>query len=473
MLGQNSSQEALYQVVNLESLVPQNHWLRRIDAVLNLSAVRQIVADCYTPGRGRPSVDPEVAIRMMIIGALCELSDRELCQEVGMHAGYRWFCRLNFHDPVPDHSTLSRLRNERWAGSDVFLRFFEQTVAQCVSAGIVSGRHVSVDGTQIRANASMQSLERKSDSGDDEAGEPPSEGAAAALDTLEPQPEGGWQGHGEKYSNETHYSRTDPDARLYRKADGQSASLSYLSHNLIDTRSRVILACTTTHATGLAEREAALALLDEHENRRERLGLHQAVEILTGDKGYGPSEFVADLIDRGITPHVPLLANLQMEPVRIYRRRTFNLARQRKRLERARLLMARNATRLAMASPGYAVSRKLRTRSEHLFAEAKNEHGLGRARHRGLVKVNWRNLMIAAVQNLKRLEKDARRKAREVVASLVNAQIRARNRLTALAKRHYDQFGQPTLRFKPARQRAWRYVSAISQHGTCLSSTAF
>jgi transposase len=469
MLGQNPSQQAIYQMTDLESLVPKNHRLRQIDAALDLRFVREALADCYVSGKGRPSVDPELVIRMMILGVLYDLSDRQLCDEVRMHAGFRWFCRLNFHDPVPDHSTLSRLRNERWAGSDVFQRLFEQVLSQCVAAGLISGRHVSVDGTQIQANASMKSLQPRSDSGDDEVEGPPSDQSPGAGDLREPQPKGAWQGHGEKYSNETHYSRTDPDARLYCKGPHERGSLSYLSHNLIDTKGRVILGCMTTHATGFAEREAALALLNEHALRRERLGLDQAVEILTADKGYGPSDFVADLIDRGITPHVPLRANLELEPVPVYQRRTFKLAQQRKRLERIRLVKARNATRLAMATHGYAVSRKLRTRSEHLFAEAKNEHGLGQAQLRGLVKVNWRCQMIATVQNLKRLVQHTRRKAQGAVASLVHAQIRAQNRLTDLRRHHCHRVGQPIRSF----QTASRYMTTISQRGTPYCSTAF
>jgi IS5 family transposase len=146
---------------------------------------------------------------MMILGALYNLSDRKLCDEIRMHAGFRWFCRLNFHDPVPDHSTLSRLRNERWARSDVFAKLFEKVLADCAASGTVSGRHVSVDGTQIRADASMKSLERKEEDDPDETPPPP----------AEPQPEGAWQGHGARYSNATHESTSDPDARLYRKGN--------------------------------------------------------------------------------------------------------------------------------------------------------------------------------------------------------------------------------------------------------------
>ena len=379
-------------MVDLESLVPQGHRLRKIDAALDLSFVRDAVRSCYTEDRGRPSVDPELAVRMMILGVLYDLSDRQLCDELCMHAGFRWFCRLNFHDPVPDHSCLSRLRNERWAQSELFTQLFEQVLGQCAELGMIGGRHASVDGTQIAANASMKSMEAVEDQEDDSPDEP-----------AEPQGEGEWQGHGERYSNQTHRSQSDGDARLYRKGKQRGAKLSYLVHDLIDTKSRVILGRRASLATGTAERESALALLDEHEARREALGVKQAVEVLSGDAGYGASEFVADVLDRDILPHVPLQANPEMEAVPTWQRRTFDLTRYRKRCENVRQAKARNRVREAQRTHGYTVSRKLRVRSEHIFAEAKNEHGLGRARHRSLARVDRHSLLIAAVQNLKRL----------------------------------------------------------------------
>ena len=191
MIGQNKCEPALFQMVDLESLVPQGHRLRKIDAALDLRFVRQAVSTCYVPGRGRPSIDPELAVRMMILGVLYDLSDRQLCDEVRMHAGFRWFCRLNFHDPVPDHSTLSRLRNERWVESDLFTRLFEEVLRGCITTGMVSGHHVSADGTQIQANASMQSLERRkaSDEASEASGKPPDSPAQSSLNKAkEPQP---------------------------------------------------------------------------------------------------------------------------------------------------------------------------------------------------------------------------------------------------------------------------------------------
>lgn len=395
MLGKNRSEPALFQMVDIESIVPAKHILRRLDSVLDLTFVREEVAKCYATGRGRPGIDPELAVRMMILGVVYNLSDRELCDEIAMHAGMRWFCRLNFHDPVPDHSTLSRLRNERWAQSGLFQRLFDEVLRQCAEAGMLSGRHLSVDGTEVRADASVKSLTPR----DWRNPPPPPTGGAP----REPQPAGAWSAHGVKFSNETHRCVTDPDARLYRKGNGRAANLCYLAHDLIDTKSRVILRRAVTRATGGAEREAALQMLDEVLQEGEALGLPNAPEILTADTGYGTAEFVADVIDRGVLPHIPLLSNEKEEPVRTYQRRTFDLDRKRRRVEKIRRAKACQQVRGQYSTRGYQVSRKLRVRNEHLFAEGKNEHGLDRARRRGLNRVQGQMTLVAVVQNLKRL----------------------------------------------------------------------
>jgi transposase len=400
MLGRNHSEPALFQMVDLESMVPDNHRLRKIDSVLDLRFVHEAVAECYTAKRGRPSIDPELALRMMLLGTLYNLSDRELCDEIAMHAGMRWFCRLNFHDPVPDHSTLSRLRNERWAESGLFDRLFDEVVRQCGEAGLISGRHLSVDGTQIQANASMKSLRPRDP---ENPLEPPSSVGGGGGRIYEPQPQGSWSAHGVKYSNRTHRSATDPDARLYRKDDQVRARLSYLGHDLIDTKSRVILRRRVSQATGWAERDSALQMLDEVIESREALGIPKQVEILSADAGYGTGEFVADVLERGVAPHTPLLASEKEDEVPSYQRRTFDLGRERRRREKIRRATARKQVRALHGTTGYQVSRKLRIRNEHLFAEGKNEHGLDRARRRGLERVQVQMGLIAVIQNLKRL----------------------------------------------------------------------
>lgn len=402
MLGENSSEPTLFQMVDVEALVPADHKLRKIDAVLDLSFVKDAVSECYATSTGRPSVDPELALRMMLLGVLYDLSDRELCDEIGMHAGMRWFCRLNFHDPVPDHSTLSRLRNERWGESGLFDRLMDEVVRQCSEAGLVSGRHLSVDGTEIRADASMKSVRRRGPEGKGEdrpRRDPPSGGQGGG----EPRPTGDWEGRGERYRNRTHFSSTDPDARLYRKDNSQGAALKYLAHDLIDTKSRVVLRRTVTRATGTAEREAALEMLDEVLERKAELGLVRQPEVLTGDTGYGSGEFVTEVLDRDVWPHIPLLASAEMEGIPTWQRRTLDLERKRARQRKVKEARARNRVRELMKTRGYTVSRKLRIRSEHVFAEAKTCHGLGRARRRGLWRVQDQATLTAVVQNLKRL----------------------------------------------------------------------
>jgi transposase len=149
--------ERVYARVNAPDMWDAHDYRK---SLLDLGFVHEAVAECSSKSRGRPSIDPEVAVRMMLLGVLYDLSDRELCDEIQMHAGMRWFLGLNFHDPVPDHSTLSRLRNERWAKSELWQRLRDRVLEQCAEAGLLSGRHLSVDGTEMSANASMKSLRR-------------------------------------------------------------------------------------------------------------------------------------------------------------------------------------------------------------------------------------------------------------------------------------------------------------------------
>jgi transposase len=399
MQGRNSSEPSLFQMVDLEALIPPNHRLRKIDAVLDLSFVPETVAECYSPSRGRPSIDPELALRMMLLGALYDLSDRELCAEIQMHAGMRWFCRLNFHDPIPDHSTLSRLRNERWSESGLFDRLMDEVIRQCCAAGLVSGRHLSVDGTEVRADASMKSLKPRGPRRPDDEDPPTTPNGG----TEEPKPAGDWKGRGECYKNETHFSTTDPDARLYRKGNQGGARLSYLAHDLIDTKSRVILRRKASLAAGSAERDTAIEMVDEVLEAHDELGLPSRPEILTGDKGYGSTELITGLLDRNIEPHIPLLADAAPEELPTWKRRTFDLEQKRARQQKLQEAKARNRVREIQKTRGYTISRKLRTRSEHTFAEGKNQHGLGRARLRGRERVQDQATLAAVVQNLKRL----------------------------------------------------------------------
>lgn len=199
------------------------------------------------------------------------------------------------------------------------------------------------------------------------------------------------------------FSTTDPEARLYRKDNSQGATLSYLGHDLIDTKSRVILRCRVSEATGTAERGMALGMLDEVLESREALGLPYRPEILTGDKNYGTGAFVTAVLDRDLLPHIPLLASAEPEGIPTWQRRTFDLGQMQARKQKVKQAEARNRVRELMQTRGYQSSRKLRVRSEHGFAEAKTVHGMGRARRRGRERVEQRAILTAVVQNLKRL----------------------------------------------------------------------
>ena len=395
MLGRNTTQPALFQMVDVEALVPPDHRLRKIDAVLDLSFVREAVASCYST-RGRPSIDPELFLRMLLLGRLYDLSDRELCSEVEMHAGMRWFCRLDLHDEVPDHSTLSKLK-DKWAAAGLFQSVFDRVVLQCSQAGLISGRHLSVDGTEVKASASMKSLAPR------EGAAKPSPDGTGGSKVKEPQPDGGWSGHGVRYSNETHRSTSDPDARLYRKGKGRETKLNYLMHDLIDTKSRVILRRRVSHAHSSAEREVAVEMLAEVIQQQDGLGLPKAPEILSADAGYGTGEFAADVLDLGVMPHMPLQASAAPEEIPTWKRGTLDLSQLRKRREKVRRAQARNRVREQHQTRGYQISRRLRIRSEHTFAESKVCHGMGQARQRGRIKLQVQADLTGIVQNLKRL----------------------------------------------------------------------
>lgn len=472
MLGRNTTEPSLFQMVDLEALVPVNHRLRKVDAVLDLSFVHEAVAACYAAGKGRPGIDPELALRMMLLGVLYDLSDRELCDELAMHAGFRWFCRLNFHDAVPDHSTLSRLRNERWAESGLWERLRDEVLGQCAAAGLISGKHLSLDGTQMEADASMKSLRRLGPQSVEEDSDEPDRGGRRVE---EPQPKGAWRAHGQKLSNATHQSVTDPDARLYRKGNSQGARMSYLVHDLLDTKSRVILRRRASHANSAAERAVGLELVDEVLPHLEELSC-DAAQILTADAGYGTSDFVADVLDRGLTPHIPLQTGPDAEPLPTWQRPPYTLVEARARKTRLRHVEARNRTREAYRTRGYTVSRLLRIRSEHTFAEGKGLHGLRRTRRRGLPKQEAHMELSAAVQNLKRLMHFLGRRGRGAAAA-ARVPLNGQQNPSLGRLRHYPHHPLGATRRRrrpnPASNRVMLRWRARGRIRTAPSSTAF
>lgn len=412
MQGKQEQQLRLWQAINLEMLVPQNHILRQIDRVLDLSFLRPLVADLYHSHLGRPSYPPELILRMFLLSYLYNLSDVRVCEEVAMHAGFRWFCRLNFDDPVPDRTTLVKIR-KRWGQAGVFEEVMRRVVQQCIDAGLVRGQRLGVDGTQVIANAATNSLEpivpvqsleeylqrtreEDIDSEGRRSGGPQDPPGAAAQP---PRRRGGDPNfRGERFSNRTHRSVTDPDARLYRKGASQEAKLRYMVHNVVDLDSGVILATGATQAASWAERTAAEAMMPQVLS----LLPPQCNRKVFADAGYQAGEFLAAMLALGLQPIVPM-TKLEPEPLPSWKRPPRDLDQARKRRQRLLLARARNTVRAQLSERRLRQQYRARMRVEHLFAEAKECHGLGRARYRGLQKVHWQALWTAIVQNLKRL----------------------------------------------------------------------
>ena len=365
----DKAQEELFPFVEMAKLVPENHILRLINRYVDFSFIDDLVDHTYSEVTGRPATDPELMVRILMLGYLYNLSETRLFEELSMHAAYRWFCNLGFHEKIPDRSTLNRLRNHRWAQDGIFEKIMHNIVEQCSAAGLVSGKHLAVDGTKVRANASIKSLEPLvvEVELDDYLDRLKLKDDDKTSNNMDSGPDDK-NFRGTKLSNKTHRSTTDPDARLYKKSPGQESSLSYVANDLIDTKSRVILATTVTQPGITTERDAALKMLDT----LEKTGLSKNIQTLTADKGYGTTEFITELIDRDITPHIPLLAKDKHETEPSWKTNTYIPQRLQKRLQKANEIDARNLARKLAKTPEYKLSQKLRKRVEHIFAEAKN-----------------------------------------------------------------------------------------------------
>lgn len=452
-------QQELFSYSDIEKLVPKDHLLRYIDRYVDFRFIYELVDSCYSDSTGRPAYDPQLLLRMFLLGYLYNLSERRLVEEASMHAAYRWFLGLTFSDSLPDRTTLVKIRTEKWVKVGAFEQILERVVRQCVQVGLVNGRHLTVDGTQIMANASVKSLEplvvpytpqeyletlRRDDvpASPPESDPPADSPGTSAPRSTHPEDK---NFRGEKLTNQTHRSRTDPDARLYRKSNGKEAALSYLGSYLADTQSRVILAVGAGTPGLQTESDLALDMLDSLADQ----GMLTAVRILTADAHYGNTDFLCALADREITPHTPLLFDPAPETVPTWVRSASTPERFRKRNQRFREITIRNRARQIIQTTGYRVSQKLRKRSEHLFAEAKVCHGLRRARARGLARVREQLACTATVQNIKRLVSFCLRQDRKAAVQRNSAPRFLASTASVVSHFRYWSFRYPNLRRFP------------------------
>ncbi len=294
MMGERQSdQPELFYGFSLERHVPADHLLRSIDRFVDLGDIRAQLRPFYSD-MGRPSIDPELMIRMLIIGYCMGIrSERRLCDEVHLNLAYRWFCRLGLEGAVPDHSTFSKNRHGRFRESDLLRKLFEETVARCIAEGLVGGEGFAVDASMIKADANRQN----STPGDE--WEPPDDPGHAAREYLAVLDEAAFGGATPVVPK--FISAADPASR-WTGADGGLAFFAYCTNYLIDLKHAVIMDVEATTAVRQAEVTAQRVMLDR---TQERFGIWP--ERLAADAGYGSAENLAWLVhEKGIEPHIPV-----------------------------------------------------------------------------------------------------------------------------------------------------------------------
>lgn len=354
MRGQDTQQAGMFSYLSPEERVPATHPLRPIRQYVDtaLVALSPQLAKLYAH-TGRPSIAPEKLLRALLLQVLYSLrSERLLMEELQYNLLFRWFVGLNLDAPVWDVTVFTKNRDRLLAGA-VATAFFEQVLAQAKTHHLLSDEHFTVDGTLIEAWAGQKSFKQ----------------TAAAVSVPPPDDPGNpnVDFRGERRTNATHASTTDPEARLYKKAAGQEAKLCFLGHVLMENRNGLVVDTTVTPATGTAEREAALALVEaQAPTRRITLG---------GDKNYDTHQFVQDLRARQVTPHVA--------------QHTTN---------RASAIDGRTTRH-----PGYTVSQQKRKRVEEIFGWLKTVGLLRKVKLRGVQRVGWLFTFAAAVYNLVRM----------------------------------------------------------------------
>jgi len=301
LLGEKQRTEPMFYYVRMEDIVPEGHLLRVIDGHIDFSFIKDKVKHFYSH-TGRPSIDPEVLIRMLLIGYLYGItSERRLCEEVQMHIGYRWFVGLSIEDRVPDHSTFSKNRHERFSESDIFQEIFDEIVDQCISKGLLTGKHLTVDSTYIKANASFRSLEPI-------VVEMDSKEYIDRLEKENPAEDRPWEPgedyphRGQRLSNDTHRSKTDPDARLSRKSLRAGTDLYHAATYIMDNKSRIIVGTDIGRPDKKTDCDNALKQI-----RRIKWRYRIRPESIGADKGYSAGEFIHNLISEDIRSHIPIM----------------------------------------------------------------------------------------------------------------------------------------------------------------------
>jgi transposase len=435
MMGQHDRSEALFYYFRLEDQVPEHHLLRLIDKYISFEFVRLQLKDSYSE-TGRPSIDPELLLRILLIGYLYGItSERKLVEELRMHLAWRWFTGLGFDQEVPHHSTFSKNRHGRFQESKLFEELFEQIVRQCMDVGLVQGKHLSVDGSFVEANAAKASRIPRQQLAEAAQVNQTVRQYLVELEQQNPTEE--------PVHQQDQISTTDPDS-TYATKGGTPARLGYYDNYLVDNHSCVIVGVQATAARMSQETVAAQDMLTRFAEWQGR-----TPQSLAADTTYGNGEFLQWLADRSITPYIRTRDSIHRKrspffgperftyeaehnryicPAgqslnfggRVYRNRAFNYIGTRKKCGPCSLRPqctsaafrgliihqnepARQRARELADTPGFTKAQRQRKKVEALFAELKNQIGLRRLRLRRLRSVREQFFLAAVAQNLKRL----------------------------------------------------------------------
>jgi len=443
MMGRlTSDQRQLFYKFDLDEAVPEDHLVRKIDAALDLSWLRSELAPHYS-SLGRPSIDPELMVRMLVVGYVFAIrSERLICREVQVNLAYRWFCKLGIEDAIPDHSAFSRARNERFCEGDVFRRMFERVVEACIAAGLVGGEGFAVDASLIAADANKQ----RSIAGQDwRRHRDPERSSRAVKEYLATLDDTAWGAATDVVPK--FVSPSDPAAQ-WTGAHKGPAFFAYSDNYLIDVKFGVIMDVEASRAIRQAEVGAAKTMIERTE---QRFGLKP--ERLAGDTAYGSGANLDWLVNGAkIAPHIPVIDKSKREDGTLSRE-DFSFDKERnvyicpagkvltttgklasdgetlyyrprvrdcrgcpvkpqccpkasvRRIPRSLYEPARDVARAAAKTEAFEQSRRERKRVEMLFAHLKRILRLNRLRLRGPRGAQFEFLLAAIAQNLRRLAK--------------------------------------------------------------------
>lgn len=358
--SKDTKQQVFFSYKSIEDRIPQDHPIRALkklvdEALANLSGD----FDKIYSHTGRPSIPPEQLFRALLIQIFFSIrSERQLVEQLDYNMMFRWFVGLNLDDNIWNATTFTKNRDRLLEG-EIAERFFAEVLVMAKKEGLVSNEHFTVDGTIIEAWASHKSFQKKKADDDDDSTPPNTSGKGRNPDVSY---------RGEKRKNDTHESKTDPDARLCRKSQRTGAQLGYMGHAFMENRNGLVVDVRVTHAVGKSEHTAAASMASAIK------GKHRIT--LAGDKGYDSDELLEELRDMGVTPHIAK---------NDHARRTSSIDQRTTRHE------------------GYDISQKKRKLVEQIFGWGKTVGCLRKVKHRGLDLVKSITTMNLAAYNLIRI----------------------------------------------------------------------